>query len=99
MGSVDARTPMIQKPFNVPALQTFLLNMENENVYEGSKIVKFFRDSTVFLTGGTGFLGKVIVNKLFSTCQVSCVYLLVRKKASKCITERLQELLKDPVSK
>ena len=34
-----------------------------ENMVEGSKIGKFYADKSVFITGATGFMGKVILLK------------------------------------
>lgn len=39
-------------------------------------IQKFYQNKTVFATGGTGFLGKVILEKLLYACDVKNVYLL-----------------------
>ncbi|XP_065214317.1 fatty acyl-CoA reductase wat-like isoform X2 [Planococcus citri] len=64
---------------------------------DSSKIVNFFRDSTIFVTGGTGFIGKVMISKLILTCDVSCIYLLVRKKSSKSSAERMRELFENPI--
>jgi FlaA1/EpsC-like NDP-sugar epimerase len=48
---------------------------------EMSDIEKFFANKTVFVTGVTGFLGKVLVEKLLRSCgSIRCVYVLVRTK-------------------
>ncbi|XP_017076106.2 fatty acyl-CoA reductase wat [Drosophila eugracilis] len=43
-------------------------------------ILNFYRDKTVFVTGGTGFLGKVIIEKLLRSTDVKRIYFLVRPK-------------------
>lgn len=49
--------------------------------------------------GGTGFLGKILIEKLLRSCpNVSTIYLLVRPKKEKNIENRMQELFEDPVS-
>lgn len=35
-----------------------------ENTSELSSIQEFYKDATVFITGATGFLGKILVEKL-----------------------------------
>lgn len=69
-----------------------------ENKAENSDIKKFFRNTNVLLTGGTGSIGKLLISKLLVTCEVSRIYLLIRKKNSKRPYERLQELFDDVVS-
>ncbi|CAG9854301.1 unnamed protein product [Phyllotreta striolata] len=63
---------------------------------EESEIVNFYRDSTVFITGGTGFLGKLAVEKLLRTCEVAKIYILVRAKKGKDPQKRFEELFDDP---
>ncbi|KAF2881898.1 hypothetical protein ILUMI_24279 [Ignelater luminosus] len=61
---------------------------------EASQIEKYFSGSTVFLTGGTGFLGKLITEKLLRTCRgVKRIYLMIRSKKDKTIEKRLEELV------
>lgn len=46
-----------------------------------SDINEFFAHKSVLLTGATGFLGKVLVEKLLRSCQsVENVFILVRAK-------------------
>lgn len=65
-----------------------------------SQIENFYAGSTVFLTGGTGFLGKLITEKLLRTCtDVKRIYLLIRSKKDKSIEKRFEELLDNVVSR
>ncbi|XP_016948127.1 fatty acyl-CoA reductase wat [Drosophila biarmipes] len=57
----------------------------------------FFKNKTVFLTGATGFLGKVVTEKLLRTSEVSRIYALVRPKRGVPIQERIATWEKDPV--
>jgi alcohol-forming fatty acyl-CoA reductase len=46
-----------------------------------SEIEKFFAGKNVLVTGVTGFLGKVLVEKLLRSCgSIGRVYVLVRPK-------------------
>ncbi|KAH8243954.1 hypothetical protein KR032_011757, partial [Drosophila birchii] len=55
----------------------------------GSGIQEFFKDKTVFLTGGSGFLGKVVIEKLLRTTEVKRIYSLIRPKRGVSIGERI----------
>lgn len=46
----------------------------------GSEIVNFYRDKTIFISGGTGFIGRVLVEHLIRKCEVKKIYMLVRGK-------------------
>ncbi|XP_037569697.1 fatty acyl-CoA reductase 1 isoform X1 [Dermacentor silvarum] len=45
-----------------------------------SQIVHFYQDQVVFITGGTSFIGKVLLEKLLRCCPVKRIYLLIRSK-------------------
>lgn len=64
---------------------------------ETSKVARFYDDRSVFITGGTGFIGKALVEKLIRSCNIRCVYLLVREKRNKTTSERLVELLNSKI--
>ncbi|EAT41108.1 AAEL007220-PA [Aedes aegypti] len=57
-----------------------------------SPMKDFYRDKIVFLTGGTGFLGKLYIEKLIR-CGVSEILLLSRAKKGKTPMERLTSIL------
>lgn len=63
-----------------------------------SNVQEFFKNKSVFVTGGTGFLGKLIINKLIRSCpQIKHIYLLVRDKKGKNAQERLEDIFNMPV--
>ncbi|XP_027845565.2 fatty acyl-CoA reductase wat-like [Aphis gossypii] len=57
-----------------------------------SEIQQFFKGTNVFVTGATGFIGHVLVEKILRTCLVNKVYLLVRSKRNKDPQTRLREM-------
>lgn len=64
----------------------------------GTPIQEFFRDGVVMLTGGTGFMGKVLLEKLLRTCpHIKRIYLLIRTKKGKTADERLDDIFEDRV--
>uniref|UniRef100_A0A6I8RGU7 Fatty acyl-CoA reductase n=1 Tax=Xenopus tropicalis TaxID=8364 RepID=A0A6I8RGU7_XENTR len=57
-------------------------------------IPEFYRGKNVLITGATGFMGKVLLEKLLRSCpNVKAVYVLVRPKASQKPRERVAEMM------
>lgn len=65
---------------------------------EPSEIREFYKDTTIFITGATGFLGKLIVEKLLRCCsELKHIYVLLREKKGKDKEKRFQEIFDVPV--
>ena len=66
-----------------------------------SDIVGFYRGRSVFITGATGFMGKVLVEKLLRSCPgIERIYLLIRAtEKQKDVAGRLKELVGNQVRK
>lgn len=63
-----------------------------------SEIQDFYADSTIFVTGATGFLGKLLIEKLLRSCPtIRKIYILVRPKKGKEIASRVQEIFETQV--
>ena len=66
---------------------------------ETPEIREFFASQKVLITGATGFLGAVLLEKLLRACpEIETIYLLVRPKRMSSVYERVSTLLVSPVS-
>lgn len=69
------------------------------NMSEKSEIREFYTGKNFFITGGTGFVGLCLIERILRSIPDSGkLYLLMRPKKGKDISERLQEFPKNPVS-
>lgn len=74
-----------------------LLELPDDKLDE-TPIQKFYTKTNVLITGGTGFLGKILIEKLLRSCpQISTVYVLIRDKKGVPMHERVDKLLDDVV--
>ncbi|XP_013149065.1 PREDICTED: fatty acyl-CoA reductase 1-like [Papilio polytes] len=63
-------------------------------------VANFYAGKSIFITGGTGFLGKVLIEKLLYSCpKLDNIYVLIRGKKNATPESRLQEMLNQPVFK
>lgn len=57
-------------------------------------IENYFNGKSIFITGGSGFMGKILIEKLLRTCpDIKRIYLLLRKKSGKNVMERRMDII------
>ena len=61
------------------------------------RISQFYKDKTIFITGATGFMGKVLVEKLLRSTNVDSILILTRGKNGMGIEQRLQSFKNSPI--
>ncbi|VVC29130.1 Male sterility, NAD-binding,NAD(P)-binding domain,Fatty acyl-CoA reductase, C-terminal [Cinara cedri] len=83
----------------MPATAMDMTVVQSEAMAENrqSEIQSFYNDATVFLTGATGFLGTMILEKLMRTCSIKRIYILIREKKGKTPEERFKDLFNNSV--
>lgn len=63
------------------------------SVVIGSEIAEYYKNKSIFITGATGFIGKVLIEKLLRSCsELKAIYILIRSKRGQNIQERLNEM-------
>lgn len=66
---------------------------------ELTPVQEFYKGKTIFITGASGFMGKVLLEKLLYSCsELNQVIILMRPKREKTPEKRLEEMFKLPVS-
>uniref|UniRef100_A0A7N5K2K7 Fatty acyl-CoA reductase n=1 Tax=Ailuropoda melanoleuca TaxID=9646 RepID=A0A7N5K2K7_AILME len=59
-----------------------------------SMIASFYNGKSILITGATGFMGKVLMEKLFRTSpDLKVIYILVRPKAGQTTQQRVFQIL------
>ncbi|XP_012552209.2 fatty acyl-CoA reductase wat [Bombyx mori] len=71
--------------------------LEEEALRGESAVRQFYAGTTALITGGTGFIGKQLIEKLLRSCDVKRIYILMRSKKGKSMPERLQSQFNEPV--
>lgn len=60
-------------------------------------IQNFYKDTAIFITGSTGFIGQLLLEKLLRSCPaISTIYILVRNKKGKNVQSRVDEIFEGP---
>ncbi|XP_070155095.1 fatty acyl-CoA reductase 1-like [Polyergus mexicanus] len=72
--------------------------MDNNTIDPAKSIPTFYAGQSIFLTGATGFLGKVFVEKILRTCpDIREIFILMRPKKGLSLNERLEKMLNLPL--
>ncbi|XP_011499623.1 PREDICTED: putative fatty acyl-CoA reductase CG5065 [Ceratosolen solmsi marchali] len=70
----------------------------NSELKSQTTLQKFYAGQNVLITGGTGFLGKIIIEKLLRSCpHLSAIYLIIRSKKGQDAHQRMDNIFDDPV--
>jgi fatty acyl-CoA reductase len=68
--------------------------METKITSSDMTISEFFNEKCIFVTGGTGFVGKLVIEKLLRSCPgIDNIYVLCRPLKDKPINDRYQEII------
>ncbi|CAH1114012.1 unnamed protein product [Psylliodes chrysocephalus] len=68
------------------------------NVESNITIPEFYQNKNVFITGASGFLGKLLVEKLLrSSSGIKNIYVLIRPKHGKSPQDRMSDATDDPL--
>lgn len=66
--------------------------------FQNISVSTYYEGKSLFLTGGTGFIGKVILEKLLRACPgIKCIYMLIRPKKGLDGDERLKKIFQMPL--
>ncbi|XP_066152625.1 fatty acyl-CoA reductase wat-like [Euwallacea fornicatus] len=62
-----------------------------------SPVKDFYKNKNVLLTGGTGYLGKMMIEKLLRTTEVKNIYIVVRPKQDIDVEKRVIKIFQEPI--
>ena len=66
---------------------------------ELNSVQNFYKGKTIFITGASGFMGKVLIEKLLYSCsEIKEIIILIRPKKGKTALQRVNEFKDIPVS-
>ncbi|KAG5673693.1 hypothetical protein PVAND_003716 [Polypedilum vanderplanki] len=68
---------------------------EYNELQQSSPIQQFYKNKNIFITGATGFLGKVLIEKLLRACDVERIFILIRSKKNDDINTRMEKIFED----
>jgi len=61
-------------------------------------IAEFYSGKNIFLTGGTGFIGKVFIEKVLRSCtDVGDIYILIRPRRGKSVRDRMRKIFTEKI--
>lgn len=71
---------------------------KEQRLEELPTIADFYAGQEIFITGGSGFMGKVLIEKLLRSCpDIKAIYVLLRPKKGKSIDDRLKVITDLPL--
>lgn len=86
---------------NTPNRQMPKIVEQPEDLTSGvnpESIVSFYDNQVIMVTGGTGFLGKALLEKLLRSCPgIDTIYVLMRPKRGISVEQRYKELLRNQI--
>ncbi|ENN76998.1 hypothetical protein YQE_06492, partial [Dendroctonus ponderosae] len=63
-------------------------------------IQECFKGKNLFLTGGSGFIGKACIEKFLRSCpDLGKIYILLRPKRGMSLEERVEQITSSPVGR
>ncbi|KAJ9586188.1 hypothetical protein L9F63_020162, partial [Diploptera punctata] len=75
-----------------------VFNLARENNLKMTVVSKWYSGQTILVTGATGFMGKVLLEKLLRTCpDIQHIYIIVRPKRGLAPSIRVEEMVKLPL--
>lgn len=95
MAAIVSKQQQQQVSFKPEATNLSATLLQSDSSRHDSQVANFYRNKRILLTGGSGFLGKVLLWKLLDTCpDIAKIYLLLRPKNNISPQKRLINMLK-----
>lgn len=70
-----------------------LIELPSNSNFCQSEIAEYYKNKSIFITGATGFIGKVLIEKLLRSCpELKRIFVLIRCKKGHSVNERLNDL-------
>lgn len=86
-------------PYEILGEREFKRREEGAEAAVGTPIQEFYRGANILVTGATGFVGKILTEKLIRCVpQIGHIYLLIRVKKGKSAEERFEQIMEDKVN-
>lgn len=68
------------------------------HVEQFPSVAEFYKGRSIFLTGATGFIGKVFTEKILRCCpEIGSVFVLVRPRRNQTVHDRMTSIFKQKV--